>query len=102
MDSIKLLALVKSSSIKEHGINTILSYLVPDLKKLELVTYKHCEFFVATLCVQGVHFDDIAWPVKGTISVCSADNLGSRELGGFKLGGSSFRTSVKNISKNVK
>ena len=27
----------------------------------------------------------IDWPVKGTIAVCSADNLGSQELGGFKL-----------------
>jgi hypothetical protein len=33
----------------------------------------------------------ISWPVTGTISVCSADNLGSQELGGYKMGGSSFR-----------
>ena len=29
--------------------------------------------------------------MKGSIALCSADNLGSQELGGFKLGGSSFR-----------
>ena len=33
----------------------------------------------------------ISWPVRGTNSVCSADNLGSQELGGYKMGGSSFR-----------
>ena len=29
--------------------------------------------------------------MKGTIALCSADNLGSQELGCFKLGGASFR-----------
>ena len=35
--------------------------------------------------------DGISWPLRGTIALCSADNLGSQELGDFKLGGASFR-----------
>ena len=30
-------------------------------------------------------------PLKACLVVCSAGNLGSQEVGGFKMGGSSFR-----------
>jgi hypothetical protein len=43
------------------------------------------------IIIQGMVFDNISQPIKGSLALCSADNLGSQELGGFKLGGASFR-----------
>lgn len=37
LNNIKLLALVKSSVLNEHGMNKILEVLITDLKKLEEV-----------------------------------------------------------------
>lgn len=73
-------------------MNRILSILVQDIQKLEKVFENDSNLIhVHVLPFQGVTINGIDWPVKGTIAVCSADNLGSQELGGFKLGGASFR-----------
>ncbi len=44
--------------------------------------------FVST--IQGVQFEGIERLLHGSIAICSADNLGNQELGGFQMGGSAF------------
>jgi hypothetical protein len=65
--NIQLLALVKSSLIKKHAMYVILKHVLKDFKILE----------------QGVNFYQINRPLKACVTVFSADNLGSQEIGAW-------------------
>ena len=90
LNNIKLLALVNASVLNSFGMNRILDFIVADLKKLEEVIII-IFIVVQTIIIVFILGSDISWTVKGSLAVCSADNLGSQQLGGFKIGGSSFR-----------
>jgi len=68
LDTISLVALVRSSYVKEHGINAVLKRPVEDLKKLG----------------DGVMMN--GKNVFGTLIAVEGDNLASHECGGYKCG----------------
>ena len=46
LSMIQLLGLVKSTFIKEYGMECILKHLLNDFHKLEIVCYKNITFFI--------------------------------------------------------
>nr|CAH0100559.1 unnamed protein product [Daphnia galeata] len=70
--SINLLSKIGTETVKRFGLNVLLKPIVDDLKKLE-------EGVPVTIKGKRVL-------VRGTLSAVIADNLGSHQIGGFKIG----------------
>lgn len=70
--AINLVAIFRNTTVKQFGLNVLLRPLVDDLTKLE----------------EGVlmHISGIDRIVRGTLSAVIADNLGSHQIGCFKIG----------------
>ena len=70
--AINLVAIFRNTTVKQFGLNVLLRPLINDLKKLE----------------EGVLMNilGIDRTVRGTLSAVIADNLGSHQIGCFKVG----------------
>jgi hypothetical protein len=70
--SINLLSIIRTETVTRFGLNVLLRPIVDDLKKLE-------EGVLMTIRGKQV-------TVRGTLAAVIADNLGSHQIGGFKIG----------------
>lgn len=94
VNSIQLLAIVKTKNIKKYSMNTILSPIIKDVA--ELVSgwisglYK---YVVYMLQEKGYSFIINGAPQihHGTLATISADNLAQCSIGGFKEGSTAHR-----------
>ena len=74
LHNIQLLALV---IVNDNGMNKILEHILKDIKKLEQVIFSTIQITISYDLTLGIHIEGIAWPFKGTVAVCSADNPAS-------------------------
>lgn len=70
--SVNLLSIIRTETVKRFGLNFLLRPIVDDLKKLEAGVI---------MTIKGKQVT-----VRGTLSAVIADNLGSHQIGGFKIG----------------
>lgn len=96
VNSIQLLAIVKSKHIKKYSMNKVLAPIVADIAKL--VSYKvylilqliimNCVFFV-------IQEDGYCFQINGRVEkhygTLVATNLGQCSIGGFKEGSTAYR-----------
>lgn len=100
VNSIQLLAVVKTKDLKSYSMNAVLSPIIADIVKLvstKIIITCTCMLFIKMLiCTckeKGFKFTINGCPklYYGTISTICADNLGQSVFAGFKEGSTAYR-----------